>query len=276
MGQSAVPQLVQRERAAREIGGVRLEQLGRAPVGQPCPPGVQVDIDTGYPDYRQADPFADGADNPLSPGSQPDQARRQRWLTLNETGRPRDMVAFIVAVLGSASERESAAAAAAQWREVAPRIDDSARSRPDRWWRYERLLGPLDDELLDLDFQPFPDLFADDADPDNPDVVEAIEWNPEQWQNTFARVTSALGSRYDDPYLIGLLVRWRLRRALRSPDPIVQQLALAAFQPSGGGDDQPPMVPPHTSAPGALVVSTMIHGTWGWKGDWWRPHSPFS
>jgi hypothetical protein len=33
---------------------------------------------------------------------------------------------------------------------------------------------------------------------------------------------------------------------------------------------EPPLTPPVTP-PGALVVSTMIHGTWAWKGDWWRP-----
>jgi hypothetical protein len=207
--------------------------------------GFSAEMTNGDRDYRQADLFADDNDRPLSPGGQPDQARRQRWLTLNETRRPRDMLAFIVAVLGSTSERESTAAAAALWREVAPRI----RSRPDRSWRYERLFGPWDDVLLDLDLRPFPDLFTDDVDPDNPDAIEWIEWDPELWQAIFARVTSAMGSRYDDPYLIGLLVRWRLERALRSPDSIVRQLAFAAFQPAGSDDDdQPPAVSPRSSS----------------------------
>ncbi len=52
--------------------------------------GFSAGLTPGDRGYRQADPFADDADNPLSPGSQPDQARRERWLTLNETGRPRD------------------------------------------------------------------------------------------------------------------------------------------------------------------------------------------
>jgi hypothetical protein len=230
----------------------------------------------GERDYRQLDPFGDGTDIPLSPDDQPDQARRQRWLTLNESGRPRDVLAFMVAVLGSRLERESTAAAAALWREVTPRIGGSPRSGPDRWWRYERLFGPWDDGLLDPDPRPFPDLLSDGVDADDAEARDWIEWDPGLWQNIYARVTSGLGSRYDDPYLIGLLSRWRLERALRSADPIVRQLALAAFQPTGSDDDdQPPSVASRSSAPGALVVSTMIHGTWGWKGDWWRPRSPF-
>jgi len=73
-----------------------------------------------------------------------------------------------------------------------------------------------------------------------------------------------------------MLCGWRLGRGLRSPDPITRSLAMAAFppQPDEVGDVGPPAEAIAT-APGALVVSTMIHGTWGWKGDWWRPRSDF-
>lgn len=238
--------------------------------------GFSADLVNGEQDYRQLDPFRDGADNPLSPGDQPDETRLPLWLALNESRRPRDVLAFMIAVLGSKLERESTAAAAALWREVAPRIGNVPRSTYDRWWRYELLLGPWGDAPLDLDLRPFPDFLSDGGDPDSAEATDWIEWDPEPWQSIFSRFTSRLGSRYDDPFLIGLLARWRLERALRSVDSIVRQLALAALQPSDSDeDDRPPSVAPRASAPGALVVSTMIHGTWGWKGDWWRPRNPF-
>ncbi len=45
MRQCTVPQLVQRERATSDPGGVPVEQLGCSPVGQPGPPGGRVDVE---------------------------------------------------------------------------------------------------------------------------------------------------------------------------------------------------------------------------------------
>jgi hypothetical protein len=75
--------------------------------------------------------------------------------------------------------------------------------------------------------------------------------------------------RYGKPAVISLLVRWRLAQALRSPDPITRALATAGFLPL----TEDAVEPPRSTGSGSRgqSVSTMIHGTFGWKGDWWRP-----
>jgi hypothetical protein len=70
--------------------------------------------------------------------------------------------------------------------------------------------------------------------------------------------------------LVGLLVRTRLSLALRSRDRVTRTLAAATFPPPDEPDGVAPTISEPTSRHGS-VVSTMIHGTWAWKGDWWRP-----
>lgn len=109
------------------------------------------------------------------------------------------------------------------------------------------------------------------------DVVDPLPWDPNEWASIFQRVAGRFGDPYTDPLLIALLVRWRLARAMRSTDTVTVSFAMAAFEPSGSDDVMREYPPPprRTSPPGALVVSTMIHGTWAWKGDWWRPRGDF-
>lgn len=61
------------------------------------------------------------------------------WQAVNESGRQGDAVAFLTAVLGSANERESAAAAAGLW-QLLSEMDDT-RLRRRRWhpFLWERL-----------------------------------------------------------------------------------------------------------------------------------------
>jgi hypothetical protein len=186
--------------------------------------------------------------------------RVETWRMVSEEGRPEDAIAFAVEVLGSRLERESSAAASALWREVAPQEGRTWRhGLPDAAWRSVAWPPPGS-----------PDGYAE---PDEPD---AAAWVPERWDEAYWGVMSGLvGDPYQDVFLIAQLVRWRLGWALRSPDPVARSLAMAAFAPSGREDAAPP---PDTAAPtpiGNVVVSTMIHGTWGWKGDWWRPRGDF-
>ena len=68
----------------------------------------------------------------------------------------------------------------------------------------------------------------------------------------------------------------RLSLAMRSSDPITRELAAAALARVGRGDDDVEGVGGGSAPiPGSVLVSAIIHGTWGWKGDWWRPSSPF-
>jgi len=68
----------------------------------------------------------------------------------------------------------------------------------------------------------------------------------------------------------------RLSLAMRSEDPITRQVAMAALAPVGRGDDDADGGGAgRAPIPGTVSVSTIIHGTWGWKGDWWRPSASF-
>ncbi|MDX6288028.1 MAG: hypothetical protein QOG53_3513 [Frankiales bacterium] len=105
-----------------------------------------------------------------------------------------------------------------------------------------------------------------------------MRWDPAQWAEVYDALIRRIGEdSYLDQYIVAFLSRWRLNRALRSFDSTVQSLAFAAFVPPSSdetGGPGEPAEPPQT-LPGALVVSTMIHGTWGWKGDWWRSGCDF-
>lgn len=202
------------------------------------------------------------------------------WQMVNEMRRPREAVTFLAAVLGSELERESAAAAAALWRQLGSvDLGRWSRRRPDWPFMWERLF-----DLPDLDWPggpwgwPFPWQPSPlDGDPTEPG--DELAWEPEQWQRLYSRVSSRFGDPYSNAALLSFLASWRLRRALRSPDPVTRSFALAAFQPDPEPDDDGeglgPTAPSAAIPPGALVVSTMVHGTWGWKGDWWRPRGGF-
>lgn len=211
----------------------------------------------------------------LAPVFDDDNARFRTWRALNESGAPQDALRFLVAVLGSSLERESAAAAAVLWRQLG-QFRDGQLPRGPRLWR-------MRDRFFDLDLEPWfplPDgarLWPDgDGDAAVTEDAAPVEWDPHRWRETVRGMSMQFGDPYADPYLVLLLVSWRLRWARRSSDSVAASLAMAAFEPSDSSDvpnaDRPPG---RKTAPGPLVVSTMIHGTWGWKGDWWRPRSPF-
>ena len=60
-------------------------------------------------------------------------SRVSRWEMIGETSEPRWAIAFLVDVLGSQLERESAAAAAALWRQIGDLVEP-----PKRWPRLYR------------------------------------------------------------------------------------------------------------------------------------------
>lgn len=141
------------------------------------------------------------------------------WQSLNESGRPQDAIAFLVALLGSHLERESAAGAAALWRDLGQAGSVlSVPGGPRRWRLWDRLLDLWDEDWppgpwLGLPWPPDPDSGARGHDEDLP----AIPWDPEQWNETFRRLTSRFGDPYSDLFVVTVLARWRLGRGLRSP-----------------------------------------------------------
>lgn len=199
-----------------------------------------------------------------------EQSRVSAWQTLRETAQPDAAIAFVVAVLGSELERESAVAAAVLARQIG--FAPVPALRPIGPWLWD-----IWEDIYDIGGPDWPGfLWWDGAelgrygwggDLEDPEIVP---WRPEQWTRIYNRAMRRFGGRYEKALVLNLLVRWRLAQALRSPDPITRSLATSAFLPVGDEGVEPPEAAPPQSR--GVAVSTMIHGTFGWKGDWWRPH----
>ena len=181
-----------------------------------------------------------------------DESRVALWTSTQVEAEGRAGLEFLTAVLGSSLERESAAAAAALWRLLRGERRQ-LRGAPISYRSMEREEGE----------------------------VELREWDPDIWRSRYADRMEMLQGTPGPPRQLELLVEQRLRQALRSPDPITASLAAAAGLPS---TPSPPEGTPGarrletaktSPAATAKTVSTMIHGTWGWKGDWWRPSGGF-
>lgn len=207
-----------------------------------------------------------------------EQSRVWRWQMIGETLRPQAAVAFLVDVLGSRLERESVAASAALWRQLRP-FDSPSFGRGPRWWHmWDRLFHLWEPDWPDLGWWAFPWSGTGGLNLEDIDDTPVLPWDADRWSAIYGRVMSRIGDPYGDVLLVGMLCGWRLGRGLRSPDPVTRSLAAAAFTPSEplpGEPDEPRGDAGAATPPGALVVSTMIHGTWGWKGDWWRPQGDF-
>ncbi|AGC63252.1 hypothetical protein MULP_03587 [Mycobacterium liflandii 128FXT] len=236
-------------------------------------------LERGGRGWCEVDPFDGQTDFSISPDEDLDESRVRRWLDLNETADPRRAVGFLIAMLGSSLERESTAAAAALWHGLGLQNRRWPPPGPPRWRIFERLAFDLDDVLPDAPWGPW--FWRRDQGPsliDEEYPTETISWEPTAWRDLYLRLAFRLrGDRYIDPFIVSILVRGRLDTAIGSPDPITRSLAFAALEPfdagEGGYPPRPPELPP--TPPGGLAVSTMIHGTWGWKGDWWRPGGTF-
>ena len=179
-------------------------------------------------------------------------------------------------MLGSVLERESAAAAAALWRGLRLATQLPPRSASARRRIFERLYFDLDFDFDRRDgFWPLYPLGRWEPPLSTVDF-DAVGWDPDRWSETYQRFSYRLGSgdRYVDAYIIAALAFARLDQALRSPDTITRSLGAAAlvreadaYKPASDPDPRSPSDAVSTSP----SVSTMIHGTWAYMGDWWRP-----
>lgn len=232
----------------------------------------------GGRNWREVDPLDGQDDFPLLPDQDLDETRVRRWIERNETANPRRAVGFLIAMLGSSFQRESTAAAAALWRGLDLPNRRWPPPGPPRWRIFDRLAFDLDRVIPDPPWGQWFGWRGQDASLIDGELPsEPAEWDSDRWREAYLELMFRLrGDRYVDSFIVGVLVRTRLDAAIRSPDPITRSLAFAAVGPADDGDragPEPP--PPLATMPGALVVSTMIHGTWGWKGDWWRPGGAF-
>lgn len=206
-----------------------------------------------------------------------DVTRMRGWADLNENADPAGAVGFLFAMLGSSLERESAAAAAALWRGLRLDTQLPPPSTSARRQIFERLYFDSD---FDFDrragFWPLYPLGLWGSPPSAVDSDEAVRWDPGRWSETYQQFSYRLmpGHGYIDAYFIAALAFARLDQALRSPDTITRSLGAAALvreadahEPASELDLQSP---PHAVST-SPSVSTMIHGTWAYMGDWWRP-----
>lgn len=224
----------------------------------------------GFARERQFAPYSWLLESGLPPSASDN--RMELWTDLNENADPTAAERFLLALLGSPLERESAAAAAVLVN-LLPEPSPAARAT----WRYWRFRSPADPILLEtLQVPPLPwptDLM--DADVDVADQASP-NWDGQAWNSTFESTSSAFREPETQMYQVRLLVTARLRAALRSSDPITRSFAFAAQLAGAAGSVEPaPQEAGPRTPPGALVISTMIHGTFGWKGDWWRPSGDF-
>lgn len=175
-------------------------------------------------------------------------ARQASWRALNDNADSQAAMAFLIGMLGSPLERESAVAAAALWRVFSATIDQV-------WldWTIP---------LVWIEGREYPSDFV---------------WDGEAWQAIFAAFVPDGRTESFEARLSQLrpLVAFRLRLALRSVDHITQSFALALELEVPGPVTPGPTGTSVRTPAGSLVVSTMVHGTWGWKGDWWRPKGGF-
>jgi hypothetical protein len=202
--------------------------------------------------------------------------REEVFSALSQEEWQASAVTFLVQVLSSSLERESAAAAAAI-SVASGRRGVFRQGRPRRpWYRLWDFLGfPVD---LPGALDPWGTAADVTYDPDlETPPPTARDWPAEPWQivaREFVNEPRAYPGESVDR--IEELAAVRLSLAMRSEDPITRQLALAALAPVGRSDDGAKSGGAgRAPIPGAVSVSTIIHGTWGWKGDWWRPSASF-
>ena len=199
-----------------------------------------------------------------------DRSREETFAALRRDAWPAGAVTFLVQALGSELGRESAAAAAAIWVASGRRTGFRRRGRPRRpWYR----LWDFYDFPLDLPGGVFRPSGASADWAYEPDLEtttpNALDWPPERWSMVARQVLEEPSSYPGDSLdRIEELAAMRLTLAMRSEDPITRQFAMAALARIGrGDDDEHGAGAGRAPIPGAVSVSTIIHGTWGWKGD---------
>jgi len=178
-------------------------------------------------------------------------------------------VSFVVAVLGSQLERESAAAAAALWPNIGPAPGPPIlSSRGWLWAIWEDVFEVGRPDWGDFLWfgQPGEAPYGRGGEIEEP---ETVPWQPDQWEALYRLGMSRWEDAASGAAVLSLLVRWRLARGLRSPDPITRSLSAAPFLPIAEEEDESPVST--TTRSHGEPISTMIHGTFGWKGNWWRP-----
>jgi hypothetical protein len=253
----------------RQIAAVSAENLERFGLN-PDLASRSLDDALGQREYREAEFLL--ANYPAS-REQLTELRYTAFARLNTEAQIDARLAFLAAGLGSSLERESATAASAVLTSITAQNEPPSTAGW-RGWPYRfldrridsfRFAGPLQD------FTAPPD---EDGEP-----VATIPWDGAAWQRYYSYwIREVLLEMDPDSLLAALrfLAQVRADVGRRSADPIVRELAFASHlnRPSNGASPHFEK-PPTGQALRSDYVSTMVHGTWGWKGDWWYPNGDF-
>lgn len=197
--------------------------------------------------------------------------RYRAFEVLNANAQIDARLALLAGGLSSTLERESATAASAILSSV-PRQDPPISAAGWVGWPFRFLDRRIDSLRIagpDADFAAPPD---ESGGPSSPLVWDGSGW--ERYSSYWLR--SVMRDRDPISLLAALrfLAQVRVDVAHRSNDPIVRELAFASYldQPDSGDAT----LQHHEIQTGAAKrLSTMVHGTWGWKGSWWYPGGDF-
>jgi hypothetical protein len=206
-------------------------------------------------------------------GFDPDEVRRGAFDALNSDAGFDARLALLAAGLDSELERESATAATAILSSV-PVVDPPQSTTGWRGWPHRFLDRKIDSSRVGGMIAEFPGPLDDDGEPDTP-----LSWDGPGWQRYCSYwLRDVLGTDDAREVLAGLrfLAQVRVDVGQRSVDPIVRELSLAAYLSARDPGAVPPPTPRGSDADlREDLVSTMVHGTRGWKGTWWYPGGDF-
>lgn len=208
-----------------------------------------------------------------------DVLRSEAWMDLND-GNLAARIAFLAAGLCSDLERESAAAAVAMIGTLGfssvPTLDQI--SVTSQFWNYVDFMEP---DAYMFPNSPLPYYLTREI----LDEVSqsARKWDTLTWPPFDVRATmTALGEFPFGKTLQFVLndIAWmRIRLAFRSTDEVSRQFVdVLNSRPRVWGKQKnvvrgASIVTRSNSRPS--LTSTMLHGTWGWRGDWWHPDGSF-
>ncbi|MHA6695622.1 alpha/beta hydrolase [Homoserinimonas sp. A520] len=196
--------------------------------------------------------------------------RRRAWEDLNEQAELSARLAFLASGLVSPLERESVTAAVAILNSTS--IHRNAPLpfgvRTSRWmvspwflgfgvpWMWD-WVGTLPTEVQE-------------------DENESLLWEGSHWSqySQFWLEEASFRGEGELLAIVALMARWRVEAGRRSPDAVTRELAAAAlFTPPTDNNGEPDRSEPPARAKG--TISTIIHGTIGWKKAWWYRNGDF-
>lgn len=247
------PETATYERTREPLNALRCLLIAALMSGPECLNGLQEEIaQLGLPSYIDSRVEFKSIEIYARHDDSGDRAAR-RSLQGAQEGSPRDAVQFLLTLLTSGSELESTAAASGLTKILLANghlpLDFRISARLSRYlWPYSWPYGIADPEWWPIVAQEHLDL-----------------------RNNFL---GNLETR------IATLCWMRLTAGQSSFTEEVQQIcdvSLALFQSdlhNLGGDDQRASLE-NNRRQGETPTSTIVHGTWAWKGDWWAPRGDF-